>query len=202
MMNRVPVSRCLPSPGGCETKPERLPTSYAAVVGDYVRRFRPNADYEQKAFAAMRSLSAVVEQAALCRGHDGKRHSHQYRIPGLSLREAHRRLATARLGQCRSFDDLHDAIAERIDDIHMVGELTIYDIAHRIGAYLGLPPTRVYLHAGTRKGARALGIKGNRKHIELSELPAAFRRLSAAECEDCLCIYEDAIRRIAGRGRA
>jgi hypothetical protein len=46
----------------------------------------------------------------------------------------------------------------------------------------------VYLHAGTREGARALNLSG--KTIDVREL----RKLSAEEIEDCLCIYKDALR--------
>jgi hypothetical protein len=72
-----------------------------------------------------------------------------------------------------------------------VADLTIYDITHRIGAHLGLAPERVYLHRGTRVGARALGLGRGRATLELRELPPEFHRLTAAEAEDCLCIYKD-----------
>jgi hypothetical protein len=39
-------------------------------------------------------------------------------------------------------------------------EEVVYDIAHRIGAYLRREPEAVYLHAGTREGARALNLGG------------------------------------------
>ena len=53
-----------------------------------------------------------------------------------------------------------------------LGELTVYDVAHRIGAYLQLEPDVVYLHRGTRIGARYLGLRlavhvGNRGKIRL-----------------------------------
>ena len=34
----------------------------------------------------------------------------------------------------------------------------------RIGAKINLFPTKVYLHAGTRRGARALGLDDRAKH--------------------------------------
>jgi hypothetical protein len=61
-----------------------------------------------------------------------------------------------------------------------------------------LEPDRIYLHAGTREGARALGLGGTA--LSKSELPKAFHRLSPGEIEDCLCIYKDDLRRLAGRG--
>jgi hypothetical protein len=36
------------------------------------------------------------------------------------------------------------------------GELAVYDCSLRVGSYLNLLPDKIYLHAGTRKGAEAL----------------------------------------------
>jgi hypothetical protein len=93
-------------------------------------------------------------------------------------------------------------LEERIPDrspIAGLGELTIYDISHRIGAYLGSMPTEIYLHAGTRKGAKALGLDTNRKSIPMTELPAPLQRLTAAQAEDVLCIYHKVLARLRPR---
>ena len=87
------------------------------------------------------------------------------------------------------FDELHDAVAAKIGGIHMIGPLTIYDIAHRIGVFLNLAPERVCLLCGTRVGARALGLGRGRNPLEVDELHREFHRLSAAEIEDCPRIY-------------
>jgi hypothetical protein len=42
-------------------------------------------------------------------------------------------------------------VKREIGSVHGIGKLMVYDIAHRIGAYLGKPPTLVYSHRGTRK---------------------------------------------------
>ena len=83
-----------------------------------------------------------------------------------------------------------------IRDIHMVGALVVYDVSHRMGAHLGLEPEQVYSHAGTREGARALGLGRGRDALGLDELPVEFGKLKA---EDCLCIYKEAIRRAAAK---
>ncbi len=70
-------------------------------------------------------------------------------------------------------------------------KLTVYDTAHRIGRYLGVEPNRVYLHAGTMEGAKALGFKGNRSFLMRRQLPKEFRTPKPYEIEDCLCIYKD-----------
>lgn len=71
-----------------------------------------------------------------------------------------------------------------------MGGLIVYDIAHRIGAFLGLAPECAYRQRGTRVGVRALGLGPDGKELDLDELPREFRRPSAAEIEDCLCLYK------------
>lgn len=71
-----------------------------------------------------------------------------------------------------------------------VGELYVYDAALRLGAHLGLAPTFVYLHAGTRLGARALGLGQGRAYLEMHELPLPLQALSPDEVESFLCIYK------------
>jgi hypothetical protein len=69
--------------------------------------------------------------------------------------------------------------------------LTIYDTALRIGASLGLEPQSVYLHAGTRFGARRLGLDWRAETIPVSALPPPLRKLKPREIEDLLCIFAD-----------
>ena len=95
--------------------------------------------------------------------------------------------------KCRSFDELHSLVEKTIGSFSGIGELTVYDTAHRLGAYLGLRPEYVYLHAGTLEGAKALGIKTNEKKIAISRLPAEFKRLSPEQIEDCLCVYKSVL---------
>lgn len=60
------------------------------------------------------------------------------------------------IARAESSEALHALVARQLREVAGIGELYVYDTAFRIGAYLRLPPTRVYLHAGTRDGARAL----------------------------------------------
>ena len=66
----------------------------------------------------------------------------------------------------------------------------IYDTAHRIGAFLGLEPEHVYVHAGTTVGAKALGLKSIDGWVAMDDLPEVFRKLKPYEVEDFLCIYK------------
>lgn len=187
-----------PTPGTnhCHTRATAVPKTLRSIVADYIRSYREPAVREMQFYSQQRSLRDAVDRAARCILPSGKRHSHQRRIPGEALKEARKRLLGADLRACQSFDELHSLVDSLIRDIHMVGALVVYDLSHRIGAYLGLEPMRVYLHAGARDGARALGLGRGRDTLDLSDLPREFDRLTPAEAEDCLCIYKE---RLAGK---
>lgn len=167
-----------------------FPDDLRAIVDEYIRDYRVRAMLERRRYTRLESLRNAVDIAARCVLPNGKRHKHQRRIPQESLDEARARLLVANLGSCRSFDELHTTINSTIRNIYKVGPLVVYDVAHRVGAFLHLEPEHVYLHRGTREGARALGLGRGRDWIDLAELPPEFGRLTPAEAEDCLCIYK------------
>ena len=167
-------------------------TIYQEIVADYIQRHRNDAEKEQRCFEIQRTLEATISLAALAKGPGGKRLSHQRRIPESALSESRSRLleALSILRQARSFEELYETISSLIRSIPGIGELTVYDTALRIGSKLGHEPAVVFLHAGTRKGARCLGLNVSREFIPVSELPRAFQRLKPREIEDVLCIYK------------
>jgi hypothetical protein len=119
-----------------------------------------------------------------------KRHPHQRRIPEASLRQATRILKKADLQSAKNFDDLHNRIEHATRNVWKFKALTIYDTAHRIGACMKprLRPKCIYLHRGTRQGARALGLGHGKDKLAMSELPPAIRRrMNAEQAEDFLC---------------
>jgi hypothetical protein len=168
------------------------------IVSDYIFTQRPYTGEEMMHFANEPSPSAAIRRAALCETKDGKRHNHQRRIPRGLLEHVEAKLQAIRrkFSNAADFDALHCLIEEEIGGIKGIGELTVYDIAHRIGAYFGKTPERVYLHAGVRVGAGALGIGGD--SFDPKVLPKPFARLAPSEIEDCLCIYKD---ELLGRAR-
>lgn len=130
----------------------------------------------------------------------GRRHPHQTRLSTAALQESQRRLVVriADVLNVESFDELIDLIEETIRlPVKGIGELAVTDISLRIGARIGLEPTMVYLHSGTRIGAKILGFDGRRRTLEMSELPAEFGVLKACEVEDLLCHYRCELTRLA-----
>jgi hypothetical protein len=83
-------------------------------------------------------------------------------------------------------------VEREIGSVQGIGKLMVYDIAHRIGAYLRKSPMLVYLHRGTKEGAAVLGFHG--ETLDPAVLPTAFSQPTPAEIEDCLCIYKDELR--------
>jgi hypothetical protein len=73
------------------------------------------------------------------------------------------------------------------------GELVAYDVADRIGLHLGLTPRWIYLHAGTRTGARRLGLgtAPNTRSIGAKDLPRPLDSLGPRDAENVLCTYQD-----------
>ncbi len=165
---------------------------FERVVEDYVRDHQRNAERERRWFAVQRSLRAAVEIAALAESPSGKRLSHQCRIPARVLEESRARLLRRlrELNRATSFEELHELVSAAIRPIRGIGELAVYDTALRIGAYLRLEPSKIFLHAGARAGARSLGLDVSKGVLEVSQLPAELRVLSPRELEDVLCIYK------------
>ncbi len=167
-------------------------STVAAAVDEYVERHRPRAAQELAYFRRLPTDQEAVRRAALAELPDEKRHRHQWGIPRLALEESARRLLVSLpiLRRARTFDELFDRVDALVRPIRRIGELTVYDTALRIGARFGLAPDKVYVHAGTREGALALGLDVDRRAIELGDLPRPMRRLEAREAEDLLCIYK------------
>lgn len=171
-----------------------------AVLEHYKKVHRPRAKVEVAWFKSQPDLAAAVDTAAKATNSQGKRYAHQCRIRKVAMRKALAALrdAVAKIEKVEDFDELYATVHSAVGAIDGIGDLYVYDAAFRIGAYLSLAPRRVYLHAGTRAGARTLGLNTRgRPHVEVNEVEEEapeFKELSAAELEDVLCIYKDKLR--------
>jgi hypothetical protein len=171
-----------------------MPPTHREIVAHF-KKWSPR-QIEITHYAEFGVSEASIARAVLSEDSDGKRNSHQWRIPKLVLDRAKRKLlseANAIL-QCTDFEALYTSIDALIRPIPGVGELLIYDTAQRLCLAMDLPePEVVYLHAGTREGARCLGVRGRTAVIQA--LPKEYRRLSSFELEDLFCNYK---RHLAG----
>lgn len=81
---------------------------------------------------------------------------------------------------------------------HRVGELAKYDIAERIGFFLGIFPDKIYLHAGAKEGAKNLlgKLQYRKRSLSLEELPKELQdymlkmELKFYDLEGLFCIYK------------
>lgn len=125
----------------------------------------------------------------------GKMHGHQRRV-------AHKLSEGLRVSlepdiyrdNFNSFHDLYRWVESVGNRVNGIGPTTTYDVARRLGVWMGLVPEMVYLHAGTGKGAKKLGITG--KVAPLSAFPKEIQGLGATHAENFLCIYKDRIQTI------
>jgi hypothetical protein len=175
---------------GCASDEVAGAPTLARIVRAYLRNHRQRARAEADFYSRLPSLAEAVRRASRAERPDGKRHAHQTRVRRAALRAAERRLERVRLARVRDFQSLHSLVGATIGRVHGIGELMIYDTTSRIGAKLGLEPEVVYLHAGTRAGARALGLDSSAAYLRATDLPAPLRTLRPREVEDLLCIYK------------
>jgi len=185
---------------GCPPlRPLDRPDSHTEIVRRYKKFFQAVASLESQHYANLGSFDEALAEAAYAKAIDGKRHPHQRRLKRTNLQKVHQRLKQYDLESCENFHELFMMVHEAIASISGIGELMVYDTAHRLGAYLQKEPEYVYLHAGVRVGARALGYKPSTKWINPKSLPKPYQKLSASEIEDCLCIYKHALHAIANQ---
>lgn len=160
------------------------------IVANYIQNRRKPAAEEYRWFAEQRTLKDAITCAALAKCKHGKC-SHQWRIPRKTLEDSARQLlaAQSKITKVKDFEELHQVVKSLIKPIKGIGDLTIYDTALRIGAWLKIEPGKVYLHAGTRVGAKRLGLDVSHDSIEVAAFPRAFHKLKPREIEDALCHY-------------
>lgn len=172
---------------------ERKHGTLRGMVRSYILYKRPHAQAELDSFRNQQFEDAL-ERAALAQDTCGKRLSHQRRIPLAVLNRARNifRVAARELRTKGSFEDLHNSIKRILEGVRGLGELYRYDTALRIAANLGhrVMPKRVYLHRGTRDGARALDLDWRADSLDACVLPKDLAALEPDEVEDFLCIYK------------
>lgn len=179
----------------CRVAPDTdVPRSLHALVDAYLRHYTATRAAE---FAWYRKipLGDITRVAAESSTENGGKHLHQRRVPVLSLRALARRLAAVPFNEFEFFAEIHGAVERAAAAVYYVGELACYDVALRIGARFRIEPVRVYLHAGTRKGARALGLPHRAATLGMADLPRELQRLRSWQVEDFLCVYKDELAR-------
>jgi hypothetical protein len=170
-------------------------TSLEAIVEDWKMRF---IDGDAKKFrdtvvdycVKADSFEEAVRRACGCRNELGKKHNHQSKVRDVVLDEwSIKIVGNIRSGEMKSFDQLFDRLEELI--IKGIGPVTHYDVATRIGAYLGLEPEQLYLHAGVLEGWKLLHKYNQTWPFRIRRIfwPVPLQCLPADQVEDLLCAY-------------
>lgn len=180
-------------PGTCKGPIPEPGTSLQKLVRLYQKSCGQNLQDQLEGFRKLPSIKEVINRAARAVDDQNKRYSHQRRLNSASLIEAERRMIIKldSIESCLSFDSLYSLLSGLFTPVHGLGPLYIYDTALRLGAKRRLYPTVVYLHAGTRKGARALGLDVSSSFIEVADFPKPIQILAPQEIEDFLCIFKE-----------
>lgn len=185
-----------------EKRPPRFqPKCLADLWDDFVwRRSLPDSPINTRRdnipdwCAEAPSARIALKRAVASRRPNGKMHNHQSKVSAalpslyLVLSRNLRHLCSS-----KSFDNLHTRIARLAPK--GIGEMTVYDVSVRFGAYLGLKPEMIYMHAGTRGGLNAMmGTKFGSRHkvFPMWLMPMELQEEDPDEVEDFLCTYRDA----------
>lgn len=201
--------------------PREALMSLEAIVRDWRWRTAPGGHLEAKRddvvtlTAEQKTFAHAVAKATASRRPNGKMHNHQTKVPAAIRMEFASRIVGVwaydwqkfKSGPNR-FDRWYDAIEEIRP--RGIGPVTTYDVAVRIGAWIGIKPESLYLHAGVRAGWLALdGIPGTdqeyalvhkprfirgAKRVRRHWWPAIFRDFEADDFEDFLCTYRGILR--------
>lgn len=205
--------------------PPREPmTTLAALVRDFAWRFpRDRRDMVWDFCKSAPNLVAAIDRACASLNAEGKMHNHQSRVPRASKDEFARLIKEGCLDEIRgrmrrgkrrgyepfTFDDLFDLL--KSVQPRGVGPVMLYDVATRIGAYLDVHPTSLYLHAGVRSGITmldtALPDRTGSRHLNAGQRAQVWRKIDRVpqsyleewwpefngmtpdEVEDFLCTY-------------
>ena len=173
--------------------------SLASLVGIYQRHFGPGLDDYLDYYSKLDSLNNAITFA--CLGAHGKVPNHQRRVGKEKLNLAKRHLLryAGEIESCQSFDELLNCVEHRTGDIYRFGILAVYDTSLRLGAFLDIWPKVVYLHAGTKKGCKLLGVDTSEGIVTMEALPKPVRVLEPHHAENFLCIVKG---KFAGTGSA
>lgn len=128
-----------------------------------------------------------------------RRCRHQAHLTNIAIEKA-----TETLEELRNELELSkdfDALLLKVNSIQIsgFGPLAKYDFCVRFGYKRGLKPDKfVYLHAGTRDGAKAikhllpsLEKKEYKDRIPLAKLPEELRNMNSIDIENLLCIFKE-----------
>lgn len=195
-----------------EKEPPRRPlTDLEAICEDFQWRYvdRKKTDQVIEYCRRAPSFHVAVARAVEARDADGKHHNHQSKVDIgarrlFGKRIVTRRNAVRRLVAKEDADKVFDLLHDLFDEIkpYGIGPVTVYDVAVRVGAFLGIEPTSVYMHAGVRQGMKTMvaampdwwehsGEPWRADRVSVKVFPPPLNSMRADDVEDILCTYRE-----------
>lgn len=120
------------------------------------------------------------------------------------------RVVHTRLSEIKAvdnFEKLYNIIKECSETKLQFGQLSIYDAAVRIGAFLGIKPDFVYIHTGVKAGVTVLEELGytneqlsNRYFAPLKEFPVEMHEMTEISAENFSCKSKDKFKMLPRKG--
>jgi hypothetical protein len=184
----------------CKGKKKFLDNSnLKLLVYEYLHRWGDSYETEDQWWGDKKlTWEEAIERAWKSRLSNGKMHGHQCRVSNKLSEGLKVALADEmQPEEFKDFQDVYDWVNSVVGRVKGLGATTAYDVARRLGSWLCLEPSVVYLHAGTASGARKLGIEGD--VAPLSTFPKEIQLLGATHAENFLCIYKDQLSCVASQ---
>ena len=185
--------------------------SFKVIMDDYDKRIQVIDAETSKGWHAILDFygnlpdwaTAVSQAGKFHYDASGKIHPHQRRISGLARKQFALDLQNyqAAIHNSVNFGELYENI-EKFCKKSGIAELTVYDTAMRLGAFLEkhkggcFKQQEVFLHNGAMEGAKKLFRQGKitkkpGSRMPLSAFAECFPNKDAWEVEEILCIYKD-----------
>lgn len=161
------------------------------IIEHYKTQHQLNLESELADFSPSNNFSDVISRVAYCKGKDEKKFPHQHRVTKKTCDESYSVLKIISFDTIEDFESLYKYLKMKLLPIHGVGKLYVYDAALRLGAYFSQEPTKIYLHAGTLKGARNLNLDTSKDSLNIQDLPLHLQTINPKFVEAILCIYKD-----------
>ena len=166
-------------------------STLAIMVDEYLEEYGNSYDWEDKWWGDKNiTWSEAIERAWRSRFDNGKMHGHQCRVAHKLDKGLETSLSdNIQPNNFNNFESVYSWIKLVTDRVKGLGVTTAYDVARRLGVWLNMQPTMVYLHAAAAEGAKKIGIKG--KIVPLNDFPIEIQKLGATHAENFLCIYKN-----------
>jgi hypothetical protein len=139
------------------------------------------------------NLATAIGRACDGRRHDGKLFKKGSCVRTESKKELANKLRAKieTLRNAKDFEHIYGVV--EATQVWGIGRMSVYAIAERIGAYLGIKPKAyLYLHAGPLEGwKRLMGYEPANGRVAVSVLPKPFRTIELYHVENLLCEYRE-----------